>query len=132
MLVWDTITLSLVDKIGGIKNEPEYIEWPQLNIKSVTTHAEMSAIIGFLRQNKIKHIDTNKKIKFPKKIYIFSFSRKKKFRLSKPCELCLKILKYYGVKKVIYSIENDVVVEKINDITDTIFSGGTIRYSKLL
>ncbi len=118
-------------KKNGMKNEDEYIEWPQLNIKSNTIHAEMSAIINFLRKHKIKHTDRVNNIKFPKKLYVFSFNVKEKFRLSKPCESCLKLLKYYGVKKVVYSIKNDVVIEKVDEIKDTIITRGNLKIYKV-
>ena len=35
---------------------------------------------------------------------------------SKPCSKCLKMLKYYGIKKVYYSLEQEIVFEKTNEM----------------
>jgi deoxycytidylate deaminase len=109
---------------NGGENVPEYIEFPQLRIKSSSTHAEMVAILSFLKKHKVKH--TSKIIpKFPKKIYVFALNTNKTFRSSKPCEHCLKLLKYYGVKTVVYYMKNHIKVEKVSDIKDTIVSRGS-------
>lgn len=107
--------LSFLAKKIGLKNTPHYIEWPRLRIYSKSTHAEMAAIIDFLRKNKSNSKSTNIP-KFPKTLYVFSFNKNKKTRMSKPCADCLKLLKYYGVKKVIYSIYDDIIFEKIHNI----------------
>ncbi len=115
---------SLLEKINGAKNVPEYIEWSNLGIKSASTHAEMVAIISILKKYKLKH--TNKaKPKFPKKIYVFALNTNKTFRSSKPCEHCLKLLKYYGVKTVVYFMKNHIRIEKVCEVKDTILSRGT-------
>jgi deoxycytidylate deaminase len=107
--------LSFLAKKHGLKNTPHYIEWPRIQIYSKTTHAEMAAILDFLRKNRSNN-KSNNVPKFPKTLYVFSFNKNKKTRMSKPCADCVKLLKHYGVKKVIYSIYDDVVFEKINDI----------------
>jgi deoxycytidylate deaminase len=106
-----------------MKNTPQYIEWNNLNIYSKTTHAEMVAILQFLKKNK-KTIKDKEIPKFPKKIYVMSFNKNNKLRNSKPCEACLKLLKYYGVKTVVYSIYNDIITEKIDNIKNTIVVRG--------
>jgi deoxycytidylate deaminase len=118
ILVLVSITLSFLEKKIGVKNNPHYIEWPKLQIYSNSTHAEMAAIVDFLRKNKknIKNTKSSYIPKFPKTLYVFSFNKNKKTRMSKPCADCLKLLKYYGIKKVIYSIYDDVVFEKVDDI----------------
>ncbi len=96
----------------GMKNVPEYIEWSKLNIYSKTTHAEMVAVLQILKKNKLSR-DSNNKPKFPKILFIFSFNKNKKTRMSKPCADCVKILRYYGVKKVIYSTPEGVISEEV-------------------
>ncbi len=107
--------LSLPEKINGMKNEPYYIDWPILNIYSKTIHAEMAAILSLLRKYKVSRYSKNKP-KFPKKIYVVSFYTDKRLRISKPCEDCLRLLKYYGVKKVVYSISNDLTIQSVFEI----------------
>ena len=36
---------------------------------------------------------------------------------SKPCAQCTKMLKYYGLKKIYYSIPGGLIVENVNQLT---------------
>jgi deoxycytidylate deaminase len=115
--------LSLQGIIIGLKNTPEYIEWDNLNIYSKSTHAEMMAILQFLKKHKKTPKDKDIP-KFPKKIYVMSFNKNNILRNSKPCSDCLKLLKFYGIKKVVYSVYDNIITEKIENIKDVIVTRG--------
>ncbi len=68
-------------------------------------HAEVAAIIKLKNKDLLKGstIVVYRQLKNPKG----------KIALAKPCETCLKILKDYGVKKMIYTTENGYVKEII-------------------
>ena len=93
---------------GGGKNVPVPVEWKGIGCHSISTHAEMSAIMNFLISTKqIKgrrkvHGKTPFKGKVPKTLYVVSMY-KGRWRNSRPCDDCIKVMRYYGVKRVIYS-----------------------------
>ena len=77
----------------------------------------MNAIKNFLREKKVygsrkKHSVHNvknflreKKIKMPKTMFVVS-PYKGRFRVSRPCNECIKVMRLYGIKKVVYSTGN--------------------------
>ena len=91
---------------NGGKNEITPIEW--LGIRSSSTHAEMKAIALYLsstHQNRGRRKRHKKHIfrgKVPRTMFVVSMY-KNIWRNSRPCDDCIKILRYYGVKKVIYT-----------------------------
>jgi hypoxanthine phosphoribosyltransferase len=85
----------------------------------------MNAIHSYLRIHRIynirKHtLKTAKRIniKFPKTMIVVS-PYKGGFRMSRPCADCVKVMKMYGIKEVIYSTGNPdepFVKEKVCNI----------------
>lgn len=95
-----------------MKNEPYSIEWyGKNNIYSSSTHAEMKLIISYLCRNKKigkRKIYYNEKINhLPNILFVISVY-KGKLRNSRPCNTCIKVMKMYNIKKVIYSTGNKV------------------------
>lgn len=62
-----------------------------------TTHSEIDAVL-----NKRKKIDFN-----GSKIFVVRMKAYDGVGLARPCSLCREVLKAYGIKKAIYTIEND-------------------------
>lgn len=60
-----------------------------------THHAELGAILG------VDSSTTNGSV-----IYVVRINKKGELRMSKPCKMCHQVLKFVGVKKVIYSLDN--------------------------
>lgn len=79
-----------------------------MKLYSWTAHAEMRAIIMYLiatKQNKKRRRNHGKKAfdgNVPKTLYVVSFNNGI-WKNSRPCDDCIKIMRYYGVKKVIYT-----------------------------
>lgn len=63
-----------------------------------TIHAELGAILG------IDKSQTNGAT-----LYVVRLDKNGKMKLSKPCEMCYNALRFVGVKKVIYSIDENHV-----------------------
>lgn len=61
-----------------------------------TRHAEINCILGI-----------DRKITTGSTVFVVRISRSGKFRNSKPCDMCVSILKFVGVKRIIYSIGDD-------------------------
>jgi len=57
-----------------------------------THHAELGAILGL-----------DKNLTSGSTLYVVRVNREGIFRLSKPCEMCHNILKFCGIKKVVYT-----------------------------
>ena len=70
----------------------------KLECGDATHHAELGCILGV---NKSK---TNGST-----IYVARINPRGEFRLSKPCEMCYHILRHCGVKRVVYTIDNDTI-----------------------
>lgn len=86
------------------KNDRHSVEWPW--IESLSLHAEMAAILNYLRRNKL-HIHRRKKHKVPRyqvpsTLYVIGYYNDK-IQNSRPCNHCIQVMRFYGVKKVIYS-----------------------------
>ena len=64
-----------------------------------TVHAELGAILGLDRS-----------ITTGATVYVARIGRNdENFRLSKPCSMCEAALRYVGVKRVVYTVDNDIV-----------------------
>ena len=64
-----------------------------------TVHAELGAILGLDRS-----------ITTGATVYVARIGRKDdNFRLSKPCSMCEGALRHVGVKRVVYTVDNNVV-----------------------
>lgn len=61
-----------------------------------TRHAEVNVVLGIDRSMTVNAV-----------VYVVRVSRGGNFRLSKPCAMCLSIMKFVGIKRVYYSISND-------------------------
>lgn len=61
-----------------------------------TLHAELGCVLGVDRS-----LTTNATV------YVVRIDAKDDFKLSRPCSMCQAVLKHVGVKKVIYSINNE-------------------------
>ena len=60
-----------------------------------TLHAELGAILGLGRD-----------ITEGATIYVARVGKLNDYRLSKPCEMCHETMKYVGIKRVVYTINN--------------------------
>lgn len=107
---WGSISLVLLGKTDGVKNDPYPIEWQACGngFFSSSTHAEMNTIVSHLRHKK-KHLGRRKShrpkhkyCKFPRTLFVVSIY-KGRLRYSRPCNECIKIMRMYKIKRVIYS-----------------------------
>jgi hypothetical protein len=97
----------------------------------------MKCIIMYLKQTgqcigrRKKHGNQKFNGKIPKTIYIAS-PYKNRYRISRPCKECIIILKYYGIKKVVYTTGKgcELKTEYVNDIDikKSYSSRGTLEY----
>jgi hypothetical protein len=97
--------VSRVETKGGVKNEAHPIEWGGPGVISNSTHAEMKLIMSHLgRQSHRRpcHGKCKQQSNIQSTVLVVSVY-KGRLRNSRPCEDCIKILRYYGVKKVMYS-----------------------------
>jgi len=62
-----------------------------------TVHAELGVILGLERS-----------ITEGATVYVARVGRSGDFRMSKPCHMCHGALKHVGVKRVVYTIDNEV------------------------
>jgi deoxycytidylate deaminase len=60
-----------------------------------TMHAELGAILGMARS-----------ITDGATVYVARVGREGDYKLSKPCTMCHEALKYVGIKRVVYTINN--------------------------
>ena len=60
-----------------------------------THHAELGCILGIDRRKTMGSV-----------MYVCRIGKNGDLRLSKPCTMCQSVLRYVGVKKVYYSIDN--------------------------
>ena len=94
---------------NGINNEPLPIEWN--NLSSTSTHAEMNLIVNTLRTMKKNsgrrryHSFNYNYGNFPNTIIVISIY-KNRLRNSRPCNECIKVMRMYKIKRVIYSTGN--------------------------
>ena len=73
-----------------------------------TKHSEMIVIENFLSNRKTK---LNKCI-----LIVIRINNKGEIRSSKPCDECIKYIKKYGIKKIIYSNDSGFQEEGIDNI----------------
>ena len=63
-----------------------------------TLHAELGAILGMDRS-----------ITDGATIYVARVGKENNFKLSKPCDMCEAALRYVGIKRVVYTVDNNIV-----------------------
>ncbi len=68
-----------------------------------TIHAELAAIFKIKNKSKL-----NGAIMF-----VYRHRKDGTFGMSRPCCMCMDILKHYGFKKIVYTTEDGIVEEKI-------------------
>jgi len=61
-----------------------------------TQHAELGCLLG-----------VDKTVSKNAVVYVARIGRSGDFRLSKPCPMCMTIMKHMGIKKVVYTIDNE-------------------------
>tara|TARA_Y100000296_G_C5118210_1_gene228953 strand:+ start:654 stop:1049 length:396 start_codon:yes stop_codon:yes gene_type:complete len=66
-----------------------------------TVHAEIGAILGLDRSITDGAI-----------LYVARIGKSDDFKMSKPCQMCEAALRYVGIKRVIYTIDNEKVGEE--------------------
>ena len=66
----------------------------------VTLHAEAAVLLG-----------VDRKVTSGASVYVVRKNRQQEVRLSKPCETCEAMCRYVGIKKIIYSIEDNIYGE---------------------
>jgi len=81
------------------KTHPEYHRIDQLK----TLHAESSAILSCRHKNDLRGST----------IVVFRSTKDGRLAMSKPCEACTKLMKIYGIKKVVYTNGNEWHEEKV-------------------
>ena len=49
---------------------------------------------------------------------------------SYPCNHCINVLKFYNIKKIIYSSDTGIIINKINDLNPIHISSGWNAFNK--
>lgn len=88
-------------------------------------HAEMSCMIDYCNKMKIKfnlnYYKKNKNLFKNVNLMVVRISKDGNFVLSKPCIMCLNIMKYFGIKKIYYIDENEKIKKiKNSDIINNL------------
>lgn len=78
------------------KLHPMYQKYPG------SIHAEVDSIIKAKRD--VKGLS----------MLVIRINKKEQFRLAKPCIRCMKYIKYVGIKKVFYSIDNYPYIKELD------------------
>ena len=65
---------------------------------TATVHAEIGAILG-----------VDRTVTYGATLYVARVGKINDFRLSKPCHMCQAAMRHVGIKKVVYSIDNNIV-----------------------
>ena len=65
-----------------------------------TTHAEIGAILGLARSATVGAT-----------VFVVRVNKLGEYRMSKPCPMCEEVLKFVGVKKVVYTTGEDTMGE---------------------
>lgn len=65
-----------------------------------TQHAELGAILGISRRKTTGST-----------IYVARIGSDGHFRLSKPCPMCLQVMEHVGIRKVVYTVNDEHVAE---------------------
>jgi len=68
------------------------------DVGHATVHAEVGAILGLDRS-----------VTEGTTLYVARIGKSGEFRMSKPCNMCVAVLKHCGVKKVIFTIDKEEV-----------------------
>ena len=94
----------------------------------ISIHAEEDAINNFILIHQLRGYTTRSIRKRLKKSILLTVRYKKNgcAGLSAPCENCLALIKYYGIKQIIYSLNIDykILFQKSKNIVNTRPSSG--------
>lgn len=71
-----------------------------------TVHSEVDALLKVANKEEIKGST----------VYVVRLGRNEKFALSKPCDMCEVILREHGVKKVVFTVDNDPNTHGVMDL----------------
>jgi deoxycytidylate deaminase len=72
----------------------------------VSIHAEEDAINNFILKYQMKGYDDNYiRRKLRKSILLTVRVKNNNLRMSAPCNQCLRLIKFYGIKQILYSID---------------------------
>lgn len=81
-------------------------------------HAEMSSIMNYCNKMKVKfnfnYFNKNKHLMKKLKLMVIRVSNDGEAVLSKPCKMCLNIIKYFGIKKIFYINEYGDLIKILN------------------
>lgn len=93
-------------------------------------HAEMSCIMDYCNRSKVKfnfnYYKKNKNLFKNMNLMVIRISKNGEFVLSKPCIMCFKIIKYFGIKKIYYvnelgelnKIKHDEIINNLDKISN--------------
>lgn len=93
----------------------------------VSIHAEEDAINNFIVSHQLRgYSDRYIRKKLKKCVLLTVRSKGGSTRLSAPCKNCLSLIKHYGIKQIIYSINDSakVLLQKTKDLEDNRPSSG--------
>jgi tRNA(Arg) A34 adenosine deaminase TadA len=92
---------------------------------SLTVHSEEHAINNFIEWCRLRRrTDCFIRRKLHNSIVVTVRVKNNLLKTSSPCKMCLNLIQKYGIKKVLYSDQNQVVTKKTRDIHDPYISSG--------
>jgi tRNA(Arg) A34 adenosine deaminase TadA len=94
------------------------------NIMYGSIHAEINTIKNFLKVYKQKKLLKNFHL------IVIRISKNNKLINSKPCKYCIKKMKSFGIEKISYSSDDNIITEYIDEIQSSHVSG-YIRHKKI-
>ena len=88
-----------------------------------STHAEMDVLYKILKHQKIKVNETADLSDYI--IIVIRFGKDGSLKNSRPCNHCLETMKFYRIKKIVYSDDNgDIITEKPESMEQCHVSSG--------
>ena len=63
-------------------------------------------------------------------IFVIRINKQEKLRNARPCHNCLQMMKDVGIRRVYYSVTNDIVCEKVSDMVSIESSTVTMMVEK--